>query len=149
MKMTLPDTRRTVCTSSCLQAKKYNEKHEWVEQLQDDEGCVRVGITHYAAEALGDVVYVELPEEGTQVKQGEEVGALESVKAASELYSPVTGLVVGPNPTVMDKPATLNKDPEGEGWLLKLKPSNTGEMEGLMDTEGYLKFLSSQTEDLD
>merc|ERR1719481_247111 len=146
--MTITSAMRTLNTSSCLQAKKYNEKHEWVEPMEEG-GTVRVGITHYAAEALGDVVYVELPEDGKKVKQGEEVGALESVKAASELYSPVTGLVVGPNPTVMDKPATLNKDPEGEGWLFKLKPSNTGEMEGLMDTEGYLKFLSSQTEDLD
>ena len=84
-----------------------------------------------------------------QVKQGEEVGALESVKAASEVYSPVSGTVLGSNPGVEDRPGVLNKSAEGEGWLFRLELSDTSELEGLMDGEGYRKYLSSQTEDLE
>jgi len=132
-------------SSCCARARLYTERHEWVER---DGAEARVGITSYAAEALGDVVFAELPEQGRQVAKGEEVGAVESVKAASEVYSPLTGKVVASNDAVENKPGLVNSSPEQDGWLFKVLLQDEQEVAGLMDAEKYQKFLSSQTEDL-
>jgi glycine cleavage system H protein len=112
---------------------KYTKDHEWVE-LTGDSG--RVGITDYAQQQLGDVVYVELPEVGAKLKQGQSFGTIESVKAVSELYSPVTGEVVQVNSALKDKPETVNKDPHGS-WMVVLKLTNPGEAGALLDATQY------------
>lgn len=133
-------------SSSCSAAARlYTERHEWVER---DGAEARVGITRYAADALGDVVFAELPEQGRQVAKGEEVGAVESVKAASEVYSPLTGTVVASNEAVEDKPGLVNSSPEEDGWLFRVLLQDEQEVAGLMAPDQYQNFLSSQTEDL-
>jgi glycine cleavage system H protein len=112
---------------------KYTKDHEWIE-LSGDSG--KVGITDYAQQQLGDVVYVELPEIGARLKQGQSFGTIESVKAVSELYSPVTGEVVQVNSTLKDKPETVNKDPHGS-WMVVLKLTNPGEAGALLDATQY------------
>jgi glycine cleavage system H protein len=112
---------------------KYTKDHEWIE-LTGDNG--RVGITDYAQQQLGDVVYVELPEIGARLKQGQSFGTIESVKAVSELYSPVTGEVVEVNATLKDKPETVNKDPHAS-WMVVIKLSNPGEAGALLDATQY------------
>jgi glycine cleavage system H protein len=112
---------------------KYTKDHEWIE-LTGDSG--KVGITDYAQQQLGDVVYVELPEIGARLKQGQSFGTIESVKAVSELYSPVTGEVVQVNTALKDKPETVNKDPHGS-WMVVLKLANPGEAGALLDATQY------------
>jgi glycine cleavage system H protein len=112
---------------------KYTKDHEWIE-LTGDSG--KVGITDYAQQQLGDVVYVELPEVGSKLKQGQSFGTIESVKAVSELYSPVTGEVVQVNAALKDKPETVNKDPHGS-WMVVLKLTNPGEAGALLDASQY------------
>ena len=112
---------------------KYTKDHEWIE-LSADRG--KVGITDYAQQQLGDVVYVELPEIGAKLKQGQSFGTIESVKAVSELYSPVTGEVVQVNGALKDKPETVNKDPHGS-WMVVLKLTNPGEAGSLLDATQY------------
>jgi glycine cleavage system H protein len=112
---------------------KYTKDHEWIE-LAGDRG--KVGITDYAQQQLGDVVYVELPEVGAKVKQGQSFGTIESVKAVSELYSPVTGEVLEVNTALKDKPETVNADPHGS-WMVVLKLTNAGETGGLLDATQY------------
>ena len=112
---------------------KYTKDHEWIE-LSGDSG--KVGITDYAQQQLGDVVYVELPEVGARLKQGQSFGTIESVKAVSELYSPVTGEVMQVNSTLKDKPETVNKDPHGS-WMVVLKLTNPGEAGALLDATQY------------
>jgi glycine cleavage system H protein len=112
---------------------KYTKDHEWIE-LTGDSG--KVGITDYAQQQLGDVVYVELPEIGAKLKQGQSFGTIESVKAVSELYSPVTGEVVQVNTALKDKPETVNKDPHGS-WMVVLKLTNPGEAGALLDATQY------------
>jgi glycine cleavage system H protein len=112
---------------------KYTKDHEWIE-LSGDSG--KVGITDYAQQQLGDVVYVELPEVGARLKQGQSFGTIESVKAVSELYSPVTGEVVQVNTALKDKPETVNKDPHGS-WMVVLKLTNPGEAGALLDATQY------------
>ena len=112
---------------------KYTKDHEWIE-LSGDSG--KVGITDYAQQQLGDVVYVELPEVGARLKQGQSFGTIESVKAVSELYSPVTGEVVQVNTALKDKPETANKDPHGS-WMVVLKLTNPGEAGALLDATQY------------
>jgi glycine cleavage system H protein len=112
---------------------KYTKDHEWIE-LTGDSG--KVGITDYAQQQLGDVVYVELPEVGAKLKQGQSFGTIESVKAVSELYSPVTGEVVQVNTALKDKPETVNKDPHGS-WMVVLKLTNPGEAGALLDAAQY------------
>jgi glycine cleavage system H protein len=112
---------------------KYTKDHEWIE-LTGDSG--KVGITDYAQQQLGDVVYVELPEIGAKLKQGQSFGTIESVKAVSELYSPVTGEVVQVNGALKDKPETVNKDPHGS-WMVVLKLTNPGEAGALLDATQY------------
>jgi glycine cleavage system H protein len=112
---------------------KYTKDHEWIE-LTGDNG--KVGITDYAQQQLGDVVYVELPEIGAKLKQGQSFGTIESVKAVSELYSPVTGEVVEVNTALRDKPETVNKDPHAS-WMVVIKLSSPGEAGALLDATQY------------
>jgi glycine cleavage system H protein len=116
---------------------KYTKDHEWIE-LSGDRG--KVGITDYAQKQLGDVVYVELPEVGTTLKQGESFGTIESVKAVSELYSPVSGEVLEANGALKDKPETLNADPHGT-WMIVVKLSNPAETAGLLDASQYADLV--------
>jgi glycine cleavage system H protein len=112
---------------------KYTKDHEWID-LSGDRG--RVGITEYAQQQLGDVVYVELPEVGSQLKQGQSFGTIESVKAVSELYSPVSGEVVEVNTSLKDRPETVNADPHGS-WMIAVKLANPGEAGALLDATQY------------
>lgn len=118
---------------------KISEDHEWV--LVDGDTAT-VGITDYAQNALGDVVFVELPEAGASFSKGDEVAVVESVKAASEIYAPVTGEIVEVNSALEDAPEKINQSPLDDGWLFKVKLSNAGEMDELMDEEAYAAFVA-------
>ncbi|XP_078256896.1 glycine cleavage system H protein, mitochondrial-like [Rhinoraja longicauda] len=132
---------RSLSTAAAvLSARKFTDKHEWVTV---ENGIGTVGISNYAQEALGDVVYCGLPEIGTKLNQLDEFGALESVKAASELYSPLTGEVTDTNKALADNPGLVNKSCYGEGWLIKMALDNPAEVDELMDEEAYEKFLKS------
>ena len=102
----------------------------------------KIGISTYAAEALGDVVYVELPEAGEEVSEGEPFGSVESVKSASDIVSAVSGTVTAVNDPIVDKPGDLGKDPEGEGWLVEVETSNSEAVNSLMDAKAYAEFIS-------
>jgi glycine cleavage system H protein len=117
---------------------KFTDQHEWVRV---DGGEATVGITKYAAEQLGDVVFVELPEAGRKVGKGGEAAVVESVKAASEVYAPVSGEVTGANAALSEDPAKVNADPEGEGWFFKMKLSDAGELGKLMTRAQYDEFV--------
>jgi len=117
---------------------KYTDDHEWARQ---DGESVTVGISDYAADQLGDIVYVELPEVGRTFKQGEEFGTVESVKAVSELYMPVSGEIVSINSALADAPELVNNDPYQQGWMIKLTPSDVSEMDLLKDKNAYLGML--------
>jgi glycine cleavage system H protein len=117
---------------------KFTEEHEWI-RLEGD--IATVGITDYAQNQLGDVVYVELPKPGQKVEKGKQAAVVESVKAASEVYAPVTGEVVEANQALADEPATINADPMGRGWFMKLKLADTSQLDGLMDEAGYKTFV--------
>jgi glycine cleavage system H protein len=119
---------------------RFTKDHEWVE-LEGD--IATVGVTAYAAEQLGDVVYVEVPEVGRQVKAGDAFAVVESVKAASDVYAPISGEVVAANGAVSDSPETVNAAPEGAGWFAKLKVADAGEVEALMDRDAYEAFLAT------
>ena len=119
----------------------YSKEHEWA--LLDPEGTVRVGITEFAQHELGDVIYVELPKEGARVAQHEQMGEIESVKAVSDLFSPVTGEVVEVNAQVKDKPELVNDDPYAGGWLLRIKADDAGALTGLLDAAGYAAITSA------
>ena len=117
---------------------KYTEDHEWI-RMEGDVGTV--GITDYAQEQLGDVVFVELPEAGRAVTKGNDAAVVESVKAASEIYAPADGEVVEANQAVADDPALVNSDPMGKGWFFKMKLSDPGAISGLMDEAAYESFV--------
>jgi len=112
---------------------KYTSEHEWVRA---GDGRVRIGITHYAQDALGDVVFVSLPEVGAAVSAGESFGEVESTKSVSEIYAPVTGEVVARNDALESRPDLVNQDPYGEGWLVEIA-AGEGELSGLLDAEAY------------
>ena len=114
---------------------RYRETHEWIRV--DDDGAVLVGISDHAQEALGDMVFVELPEPGMSYDQGEACAVVESVKAASDIYAPVSGEVVAANDKLEDSPELVNSNPYGEGWLFKMLPSNQSELDGLLDADAY------------
>jgi glycine cleavage system H protein len=116
---------------------KYQESHEWARL---DGDLVVVGISDYAQDELGDVVFVELPEVGASLKKGEAFGVVESVKAASDLYMPVGGEIAEVNGVLKDTPETVNEAPFGDGWIIKIKPSDSGEMDSLMDAAAYKSF---------
>ncbi len=113
---------------------KYTETHEWAH---DEEGLIRTGITDYAQSELGDIVFVELPEVGTNVEQGEPYGTIESVKAVADLYAPVTGEIVEVNDALSDAPELANEEPYEGGWLVVIAPSNPEELESLLSPEEY------------
>lgn len=131
---------RALSTSYNLYGRKYSEKHEWVE-VAGNFGTI--GITNYAQDSLGDIVYAQLPEIGNEFSQGEECGALESVKAASELYSPVSGKVTDVNIEVEDQPGLINKHCYEQGWLFKMELAKPEEVDELMEEEQYEKFVKT------
>lgn len=118
---------------------RYSKEHEWV--ALDEEGYGIVGISDYAAGELGDVVYVQLPEVGTHIKQFEKFGEIESVKAVSDLFAPVSGEVVAVNNQVMFAPELVNQQPFGQGWLLRVRLSDPAELDNLMDNDSYETYL--------
>jgi glycine cleavage system H protein len=122
---------------------KYTKEHEWV-RLESEVGTV--GITDYAQDQLGDIVFVELPAPGKQVKQMEKFGEIESVKAVSELYSPVTGEVVEANPALASQPELVNDSPYGEGWMLRIRLSDPGELDKLLSALEYDDFIAQGAE---
>ena len=126
--------------SDVLSNLKYSRDHEWV-RLEDD-GSVVVGITDHAQEALGELVYVELPEEGASFAVGDACAVVESVKAASDVYAPLAGEVAGINEALADTPELVNGSPYEDGWLVRLTPSAPQELEELMDAEAYQQFLA-------
>ncbi len=119
---------------------KYTATHEWVEDQGD--GTVKVGISDHAQDLLGDMVYVELPEIGRVVQGGEECAVVESVKAASDVYSPVSGEIIEVNEALGDAPDLVNKDPFGEGWLFRVQLVESGELGELLDAEAYADAIS-------
>lgn len=150
-----------------MQAKKYTEQHEWVDLAEDgstgtlrnsaivkfrysslsyinERGLATIGITEYAAKALGDVVFVELPTVDSEVSAGDTIGAVESVKSASDIMTPVTGTVVEANMALEEKPKTINDSPEGEGWIARVKVTDASELEGLMDAKEYQASLEEE-----
>ncbi len=118
---------------------KFSEDHEWVELKGDD--LVVIGITDFAQEQLGDLVYVELPEVGDECSRGENISVIESVKAASDLIAPVSGTIIEVNSRLEDEPELVTEDSMGEGWFIKVKLSNTSELDDLMDESVYNSFI--------
>ena len=122
---------------------KYTSEHEWVRSPGEAEGSVRIGITDYAQDALGDIVYVSLPEVGADVEDGSAVGELESTKSVSDVYAPLTGSVVARNEALDATPELVNSDPYGEGWLFEIVPSDAAAVDALMDAEAYRSSVES------
>lgn len=118
---------------------KYTEEHEWLRL--DEDGNVTIGISEYAQEQLGDVVYIELPELNQEIHIGEDVAVIESVKAAGEIKAPLDGTVVQINELLAEQPELVNSDPLGDGWFFRVKPDNAGDLDNFMDEEGYQEFL--------
>jgi glycine cleavage system H protein len=113
---------------------RYTEQHEWV---RDEGEIVRVGITDFAQDQLGDVVYVDLPSPGAEVQQDQPFGEVESTKSVSDLYAPVTGVIEARNDALDERPELVNSDPYGDGWMVTIRPSEGAELEGLLDADGY------------
>jgi glycine cleavage system H protein len=118
----------------------FTREHEWIKV---DGDTATVGITDHAQEALGDIVFTEVPEAGKQLTKGQEAAVVESVKAASDVYSPVTGEVVEGNQAVVEDSSLVNSDPEGQGWFFKVRMSDTGELDGLMDEAAYRDWVKT------
>lgn len=121
---------------------KYASSHEWA-RLEED-GTVTIGITDHAQEALGDVVFVELPEVGDRLAVGDEAGVVESVKAASDIYAPVSGEVIAINEALEDEPETVNADPYNDGWFYRIQPDDTEELENLLSAEDYAEHCADE-----
>ncbi len=119
---------------------RYTRDHEWI-RVEGNIGTV--GISDYAQQQLGDVVFVELPEPDREVRKGEQAAVVESVKAASEVYAPVSGRVIEANDRLVGEPELVNRDPEGEGWFFRLELADAGELDGLMDAEAYRAYVES------
>jgi glycine cleavage system H protein len=122
---------------------KYTDEHEWT-RIEDD--LVVIGITDYAQDALGEIVYIELPSEGDEIIKGDSFGGVESTKSVSDLYAPVSGEVVEVNESLLDSPETINEDPYGDGWLIKVRIHDSDEFDELMDSEQYSDFIEKETE---
>ena len=118
----------------------FTKEHEWIRV---DGDTATIGISNHAQEQLGDIVFAEVPEAGRRLTKGQEAAVVESVKAASDVYAPVSGEVIEGNQAVADDPALVNSDPEGEGWFFKLKLDNPGELDGLMDETAYREWIKS------
>ena len=125
-----------------MSEKKYSKQHEWVSVEED---IATVGITKHAAEMLGDIVFVELPDKGKNVEKEGQAGVVESTKAASDIYTPITGEISETNQTIVDDPATVNKDPEGAAWFFKIKIKNKSELSELMNKADYDKFAKENS----
>ncbi|HEX9665279.1 MAG TPA: glycine cleavage system protein GcvH [Thermodesulfobacteriota bacterium] len=121
---------------------KYTDEHEWAK-IEDD--LVVIGITDYAQDALGEIVYIELPSEGDEITKGDSFGGVESTKSVSDLYAPVSGEVIEVNESLLDSPETINEDPYGDGWLIKVKIHDSDEFDDLMDNEQYSEFIEKET----
>lgn len=120
---------------------RYTKEHEWV-RVEGDTGTV--GITDHAQQELGDIVYVDLPKPGARIEQGKSLGSVESVKAVSDIYSPISGEVLEVNTVLADAPETLNEDPHGAGWLVKMKLSDPAEAAGLMNAADYQSYVGAE-----
>ncbi|SPO06321.1 related to GCV3 - glycine decarboxylase, subunit H [Cephalotrichum gorgonifer] len=125
-----------------LAEKRYTETHEWVDLSADKKTC-KIGITVHATEALGDVVYVEVPEVGDGMEAGEAFGSVESVKSASDIVSPVSGTITAVNEPIIGTPADIANDPEGDGWLVEVETTDVSGVESLMDAEAYAEFVAT------
>jgi glycine cleavage system H protein len=121
---------------------RYTRSHEWVRALAD--GSVEIGISDHAQAALGDLVFVEVPETGRQVATGDAFAVVESVKAASDVYSPLAGEVLAGNDALASQPELVNQDPYGQGWIVRLKPASMAEVEALLDAASYSEHLASE-----
>ena len=121
---------------------KYTKTHEWAKLLPD--GSISVGISDHAQELLGDMVFVELPQVGAELAAGKECAVVESVKAASDVYAPVSGKVLEVNAAVADAPEKVNKDPYGDGWMFRLQPASAGDIDALLDAKGYAALVASE-----
>lgn len=122
---------------------RYTKSHEWVKSM--DDGHLEIGITDHAQEMLGDMVFIELPEVGSTVSTGDDCAVVESVKAASDVYAPVSGEIVEVNSLLSDSPETVNSDPYGAGWLYRMQPTDEGEIEELLDADGYAEVVESES----
>ena len=122
---------------------KYTAEHEWLRTPGEHEGAVRVGITDYAQDALGDIVYVSLPEVGASITSGDTCGELESTKSVSDIYAPVSGEVVARNEALDATPELVNNDPYGGGWLFEVVPTDASEIDGLMSSDAYASSLDT------
>ena len=123
---------------------KYTKEHEWI-RVEDE--WVEIGITDYAQEALGEIVFVELPGEGDDVTKGDSFGGVESTKSVSDLYSPITGEVVEINEKLLDSPETINEDPYGSGWIIRVKMQDEDELDELMNAESYSNFIENEMDE--
>ena len=121
---------------------RYTKSHEWVRVL--DDGHVEVGITDHAQGQMGDMVFVELPEVGSTIASGDDCAVVESVKAASDVYAPVSGEIVEVNGTLSDSPDAVNREPYGDGWIFRVRPSDAGEIDELLDAEAYAEILEEE-----
>jgi glycine cleavage system H protein len=121
----------------------YTKEHEWIRSLDGD--TVRVGITDYAQDQLGDIVFVDLPQVGDTFKPEEEFATVESVKAVSEVYMPINGEIMSVNAALEDSPELLNTDPYGEGWIVEIKPDDLSELDGLMSKDAYIELLQEES----
>ncbi|MQA27298.1 MAG: glycine cleavage system protein GcvH [Micromonosporaceae bacterium] len=122
---------------------RYTPEHEWV-RAQPDAPAVRVGITHYAQDALGDIVFVQLPDVGAKATAGESFGEVESTKSVSDIYAPVDGAVTAVNSSLAESPELLNSDPYGEGWLVEIEPADQAALGNLLDATGYRELTESE-----
>lgn len=119
---------------------RYTEDHEWV-RYDEDAGVATVGITDYAQGELGDIVFLELPDTGTEVSEHDSCGTIEAVKAVAELYAPVSGEVTESNADLDEEPETVNRDPYGDGWMIRIEMSDPSELDDLLDADGYEKHI--------
>lgn len=122
----------------------YTREHEWGRM---ENGVLFIGITDFAQESLGDIVFIDLPNEGADVQKDEGFGVIESVKAVSDLYAPISGEVIEVNDALPDSPEVINDDPYEEGWMLKMRPSDEGELKGLMSAEEYAAYVSEEQDE--
>jgi glycine cleavage system H protein len=122
---------------------RYTKEHEWVRE--DGPGRVRIGITDYAQDALGDVVYVDVPEAGTQISADQPFSEVESTKSVSDVYAPVTGTVIERNPLLDEHPELVNEQPYGDGWLVAIEVADPAQLQGLMDASAYRAFVDQQS----
>ena len=123
---------------------KYNKSHEWVRQ--EDDGSLTIGITDHAQELMGDMVFIELPELEAELEAGQDCAVVESVKAASDVYAPVSGSVIAVNEGLTDAPETVNNDPYGEGWMFRVQPQDSSQVNELLDAAAYEELVESEAE---